>query len=154
MAIPVEPQVVSTPGLTTVPDVARALGVPEAGLLKAYPVVLTSASAEKAAGELTLVLVRGDHRVNEIKLALALGAHSRPAHAEEIERTLGPPGFIGPVGLAGDIEILLDRAVVALDARSGAPGGGTDMTPPSVSLSSTCESKPHFPHRRFEARRR
>jgi prolyl-tRNA synthetase len=109
----VEPQAVSTPGLTTVPDVARALGVPEGGLLKAYPVVLTSASAEKAAGELVLVLVRGDHRVNEIKLALALGAHSRPAHPEEIERTLGPPGFIGPVGLADDIEILLDRAVVA-----------------------------------------
>jgi prolyl-tRNA synthetase len=108
-----EPHAVSTPSLTTVPDVARALGLPEGGLLKAYPVVLTGASAEKAAGELVLVLVRGDHRVNEIKLALALGAHSRPANAEEIARTLGPPGFIGPVGLAGDIEILLDRAVAA-----------------------------------------
>ena len=50
---------------------------------------------------LVLVLVRGDHRVNEIKLAHALGARSRPARTEEIEARIGPPGFIGPVGLAG-----------------------------------------------------
>ena len=42
---------------------------------------------------MVLALVRGDHRLNEIKLRNALGADFRPAHAEEIEPTLGPPGL-------------------------------------------------------------
>jgi prolyl-tRNA synthetase len=49
--------------------------------------------------------------VNEIKLALALGEHVRPARGEEIEDRLGPPGFIGPVG--AQLPVLLDEAVAA-----------------------------------------
>src|SRR5262249_1733060 len=41
----------------------------------------------------------------------ALGALSRPAQAAEIERALGPPGYIGPVGVGDEVEVLLDRAV-------------------------------------------
>jgi prolyl-tRNA synthetase len=100
------PELVETPGLVTVEQVARALEVEPGALLKAYPVVLDS-------GEMKLVVVRGDHRVNEIKLGLALKAPSRPAHPEEVAEKLGPPGFIGPVGT--DLEVLLDEAV--------APGG-------------------------------
>ena len=47
---------------------------------------------------MVLVLIRGDHRLNEIKLRNALGADFRQASAEEIEAELGPVGFIGPVG--------------------------------------------------------
>ena len=47
---------------------------------------------------LVLVLVRGDHRVNEIKLANALGTTFRAAHEDEIRERIGPPGYIGPVG--------------------------------------------------------
>jgi prolyl-tRNA synthetase len=61
--------------------------------------------------ELVLVLVRGDHRVNEIKLQNALGAPSRPAHTEEIAARLGPAGFIGPVGLDGAVRIVLDEGI-------------------------------------------
>jgi prolyl-tRNA synthetase len=61
------------------------------------------------AGELRLVLVRGDHRVNDIKLANALGAAFRPAHASEFEDRIGPAGYIGPVGT--DVPILLDEGV-------------------------------------------
>ena len=104
---------VSTPGLTTVAEVAGALGVPGGALLKAYPVVLDEGGE---GSRVVLVLVRGDHRVNEIKLAKALGARSRPARAEEIAARLGPPGFLGPVGLDGRVEILLDEAAL--------PGGG------------------------------
>src|SRR5580704_10145017 len=100
---PPSPQEVSTPGLSTVAEVAGALEVPTGALLKAYPVVLESD------GRMLLVLVRGDHQVNEIKLAGVLGERSRPARAEEIAARLGPPGFIGPVGLDGRVEILLDR---------------------------------------------
>ena len=58
---------------------------------------------------LTLVMVRGDHRVNEIKLQNALGAEFRPAREEEFAERIGPAGYIGPVG--ADVPILLDDAV-------------------------------------------
>ncbi|MCL2768914.1 MAG: proline--tRNA ligase, partial [Solirubrobacterales bacterium] len=113
------PELVSTPGLTTVAEVAASLGLAQGALLKAYPVV------PQDGGPLMLVMVRGDHRVNEVKLALALGRASRPARAEEIAHALGPPGFIGPVGLDGRVEILLDEAVAA---RAGAEVAGGYVT--------------------------
>jgi prolyl-tRNA synthetase len=101
-----QPELVETPGMTTVEAVSGAFGVPAGALLKAFPVIVDEDA-------MRLVIVRGDHRVNEIKLGLALKQPFRPARPEEIEQRLGPPGFIGPVGT--EIEILLDEAV--------APGG-------------------------------
>ena len=60
-------------------------------------------------GEMKLVMVRGDHRVNEIKLQNALGTPFRGATTDEITQQLGPPGFIGPVGAR--MPILLDAGV-------------------------------------------
>jgi prolyl-tRNA synthetase len=101
-----EPELVDTPGLVTVDQVAGALGVAPGALLKAFPVVVES---EGRPPEMKVVVVRGDHRVNEIKLGLALKTPFRPARPEEVADRLGPPGFIGPVGT--DLEILLDEAV-------------------------------------------
>jgi prolyl-tRNA synthetase len=58
---------------------------------------------------LVMVVVRGDHRVNDIKLTNALGAGFRPAREEEFADRIGPAGYIGPVGI--DVPILLDDAV-------------------------------------------
>src|SRR5262245_46221943 len=96
------PEEVSTPGLTTVADVTASLGVASGTLLKAYPVIVDDKG-------LMLVMVRGDHRVNDIKLTNALGASFRPAQEDEFARRIGPGGFIGPVG--ADAPILLDDAV-------------------------------------------
>ena len=103
------PEEVQTPG----PDDGRrgrrrARRCPPGALLKAYPVIVEDRG-------LVLVLVRGDHRVNDIKLANALG-DAVPARRA---RTSSPSasaraGYIGPVG--ADVPILLDDAV--------APGGG------------------------------
>jgi prolyl-tRNA synthetase len=101
-----EPEPVDTPGATTIDAVAEQLGVPAGGLLKAFPVVV-----EDDRG-LVLVLVRGDHRINEVKLSNALGAPWRPAREEEIAQELGPPGFIGPIG--AKVPVLLDRGIDAL----------------------------------------
>ncbi len=101
-----EPELVATPGMVTVAAVAGELGVPAGALLKAYPVIVDG-------GELKLVMLRGDHRVNDIKLQNALGAEFRPARPEEFEDRIGPAGYIGPVGT--DVPIVLDRGV--------APGG-------------------------------
>ncbi len=97
-----EPERVHTPSATTIDDVCQRLGVSPATLLKAFPVVADGRG-------LVLVLVRGDHRVNEIKLANALGAPFRPAREDEIRDRIGPPGFIGPVG--ANVHVLLDEAV-------------------------------------------
>ena len=64
------------------------------------------------------MLVRGDHRVNEIKLGNALGEIFRPAHETEFEDRIGPAGYIGPVGT--DVPILLDSALSGDSYISGA----------------------------------
>jgi prolyl-tRNA synthetase len=105
------PVEVPTPGLTTIDQVASALDVSAGALLKAFPVVV----GERG---MVMVVVRGDHRVNEIKLQNALGAAFRPARPEEVEERIGPPGSIGPVG--ADLEIVLDEAVADGAYVSGA----------------------------------
>ena len=97
-----EPREVPTPGLTTVAEVSNALGVPDGAALKAVPVVAEDRG-------FVLTLVRGDHRLNEVKLRNALGSGFRLARPEEIESELGPPGFIGPVG--AQVPVLKDAAI-------------------------------------------
>ena len=96
------PELVETPGMTTIDAVVAELGVPAGALLKAFPIVLDGDGMK-------LVVVRGDHRVNEIKLQNTLGQPFRAARAEEIAEALGPPGFIGPVG--SELPVLLDEAI-------------------------------------------
>jgi prolyl-tRNA synthetase len=100
------PQEVHTPGANTIAALAGQLELAEGALLKAFPVV----GEERG---LVLVLLRGDHRVNEFKLARALGEPWRPASEQEIAAQIGPPGFLGPIG--SDVSVLLDAGV--------APGG-------------------------------
>jgi len=101
-----EPRSVSTPGARTIEAVTQALGVPAGALIKAMPVVVDG-------GDPTLVLVRGDHRLNEIKLQNALGAPARPADADEVRELFGSePGFIGPVDTA--VRVVSDEALRGL----------------------------------------
>ena len=97
----------ATPGAKTIEQVAAALELDPSALLKAFPVVTDG-------GEMILALVRGDHRVNQFKLRSALGEDFRAASDEEITSQLGPPGFIGPVGI--ELTILLDDAVAGQEA--------------------------------------
>jgi prolyl-tRNA synthetase len=96
------PEPVHTPGMTTVEAVAADLGVVAGALLKAYPVIADGDAMK-------LVVVRGDHRVNEVKLRTALRGDFRPAHPDEVQERLGPPGYIGAVG--AQMPILLDAGV-------------------------------------------
>ena len=100
------PEAVDTPGARTIEEVSAQLGVPPGALVKAMPVM-------REGGEPLLVLVRGDHRLNEIKLQNAVGGAVRQATAEEIERLIGAPaGFVGPVG--SPVEVLADEALRGL----------------------------------------
>lgn len=97
------PENVVTPGLTTIEAVAGALDVDPSTLLKAMPMV------DELDGTPVLVLVRGDHMLNEIKLQNALGRPLRQAGDEEIEQRFGSAvGFTGPVG--AEVRIVTDRA--------------------------------------------
>ena len=100
------PEPVETPGATTVEQVSGTLGVPPAALIKAMPVFLEGRGP-------ALVVLRGDHRLNEIKLQNALGTPSRPAQHEEVREAFGAePGFIGPVGAR--VEVIADEALRGL----------------------------------------
>jgi prolyl-tRNA synthetase len=96
------PEEVHTPGAMTIDDVARQLGVPAGANLKAFPIVADGRG-------LLLLLMRGNDRVNEIKLRNALGTDFRQAQPDEFEARIGPAGSMGPVG--ADVPVLLDEAV-------------------------------------------
>src|SRR3954464_14041707 len=97
------PEVVDTPGPTTIDQVAGMLGVPAGALIKAMPVVVEGRGP-------VLVLVRGDHRLNEIKLQNHLHAPFKAATEEQVKHEFGThPGFIGPVG--GAIPVIADEAL-------------------------------------------
>ena len=101
------PEPVDTPGATTIEAVTQQLGVPAGALIKAFPVIVGDE------GKPVLALVRGDHRVNEIKLQNALKATFRQANADEVRERFGAePGYIGPVGAS--VEILADEALRGL----------------------------------------
>jgi prolyl-tRNA synthetase len=97
------PEWVDTPGLTTVDEVSGALGLPAGALIKAMPIIVEGRG-------LVLVLLRGDHRLNEVKLRNGMKSDFRQARPEEIEAELGPVGYIGPVG--SGLPIIKDAAIV------------------------------------------
>ena len=90
-----------TPGMTTIEALAGSLGVAAGNLLKAYPVVTGSRG-------LLMVFLRGDHRVNDVKLRNALGEDFRPAREEELAGRGLVPGYLGP---SADVPSLYDEAI-------------------------------------------
>ena len=101
-------RLVETPTQKTCEAVAGLLGI---GLEHTVKSVATMTEAG-----FVLVLVRGDHEVNDIKLARVPGmAGYRMATEAEIAEYLGgEPGFIGPVGPRGEVRVVADRDVAAM----------------------------------------
>jgi prolyl-tRNA synthetase len=101
-----EPRPVDTPGARTIEQVTQMMGVPAGALIKAMPVIANG-------GDPVLVLVRGDHRLNEIKLQNAFGGPARLAEEGEVRAVFGSePGFIGPVG--SSVRVVSDEALRGL----------------------------------------
>ncbi len=105
------PEPVETPGLGKVEEVAAHLGLPAGAFIKALPIVVEGRG-------LVLVLLRGDHRLNEVKLRNGMGVDFRQARPEEIEEKLGPVGFIGPVG--AELPMIRDAALTGGSYVTGA----------------------------------
>jgi prolyl-tRNA synthetase len=103
------PERFATPGVRTIEDLAGGYQAPADRQVKTLVYFLD--------GTLTLVLVRGDHALNEQKLIDATGAVAvRPAQPEEIRAALGAlPGSLGAVGVA-------EHPVIADEALRGRRG--------------------------------
>ena len=99
--LPVE--LISTPGVKTIEQLAQFLGVPEGQTLKAVMY---------AAGErLICAVIRGDLNINEAKLARALGTtHFHLATDDELRAKGIYAGYVSPVGLSG-VHVLADDSV-------------------------------------------
>ncbi|MGC2519018.1 MAG: proline--tRNA ligase [Burkholderiales bacterium] len=99
---------VPTPGKTRCEDVAQLLGLPLERTVKAIAVMHD--------GEFSLLLIRGDHALNEIKAQkISFLDPFRFASDAEIERHLGcKPGYIGPAGIRPEIRVVADRTVAAM----------------------------------------
>lgn len=118
---------VQTPGKTRCQEVAELLGIPLEKMVKAIAVVREEAQ-EGTLTSFVMLLVRGDHELNEIKAHKLIG-NFRFAKDEEIERTLGgPSGFIGPVSEAS-FTLYADRTVAKMsDFVCGANQPGYHLT--------------------------
>ena len=109
-----------TPGQKTIADVASFLKVTQQQILKTIAVI-------DGGGNLILLLLRGDHTLNEIKAAKVLGEF-RFASDEEIHRHMGcRAGYIGPVKAVA--RVLADRTAAAMsDFVCGANDDGFHYT--------------------------
>jgi prolyl-tRNA synthetase len=98
------PERFDTPGVRTIEDLVTGYDAPADRQIKTLVYLLD--------GKLTLVLMRGDHTLNEQKLADATGAAAlRPAQPEEIRDALGAlPGSLGAVGVT-HLPVIADEAL-------------------------------------------
>lgn len=108
-AAPAEPmQKVPTPGKSTCEDVAALLGLPLTRTVKCLMIF--------AADKVQMLLVRGDHSGNEVKIGKLPGLGPwRWANEGEIVAATGcRPGYLGPVGIPTDVPLIVDRTVAAM----------------------------------------
>ena len=118
-----KPLEVHTPGQKTIEDVARFLGVSPKNKIKTLALMAEEKDAKTGKIKLraVVVLMRGDHQLNETKLAAAVGGkETRPMQEDEILQLFrSPAGFLGPLGVewardAKDPErplLLVDKAL-------------------------------------------
>jgi prolyl-tRNA synthetase len=98
------PERFGTPGARTIDDLVKRFDAPADRQIKTLVYLIDDS--------LTLVLLRGDHTLNEQKLIDTTGTTAlRPAHADEIQAALGAqPGSLGAVGVT-DLPVIADEAL-------------------------------------------
>jgi prolyl-tRNA synthetase len=119
---------VPTPDITNCADVAKFLNIP---LEKTVKSLLFAADQEKGPAKLFMLLVRGDHELNEVKASKIPGmAESRFATEAEIKQACNAPaGYLGPVGVSSDVTVVADRTVANMsDFVCGANDAGHHLT--------------------------
>jgi prolyl-tRNA synthetase len=99
---------VATPDTKTIDEVSKLLGIDPSQTAKAVFHIAMVGGEEK----FIFAVVRGDHEMNETKLANAIGAtEMRPATEEEIKAVGSEPGYGSPIDVKGDVTIVADTAI-------------------------------------------
>jgi len=103
-------QKVATPDKTNCAEVAALLNIPLETTVKS---LLFAVDQEKGPAKLFMLLLRGDHELNEVKASKIPGmADSRFATEAEISQACNAPaGYLGPVGVGADVTVVADRTV-------------------------------------------
>lgn len=120
-------QPVETPTQKTCEAVAELLGIDLRETVKSVALIGQDADGND---QFVLALVRGDHQVNEIKLAKlpGLGDYRMASESEIAEHLGSEPGFLGPVAPRSAIRVIADRAVAAMaDMVVGANRAGQHL---------------------------
>jgi prolyl-tRNA synthetase len=98
-----KPLLVHTPGQKTIEDVARFLGVSPKNKIKTLALMANEVDGKsgKTKPRAVILLMRGDHQMNEAKLSSTVaGRETRPMQEEEIQALFrSPAGFLGPIGI-------------------------------------------------------
>ena len=117
---PGQPQtLVPTPGKSTCAQVAELLGVPLTRTVKSLVLATdeVNEAGETMGAKVWLLLLRGDHDMNEVKVSKVPGldAGFRFATVAEIEAHFGAkPGYLGPINLVQPVTLVADREVAVM----------------------------------------
>jgi len=137
----------ATPGKSTCADVAELLGVPLQHTVKSLVLATdnTNAAGEIVKTQIWLLLLRGDHDMNEVKVSKLPGLDGgfRFATVPEIEDHFGcKPGYLGPIGLKKTVQLVVDREVAVMsdwicganepDFHSTGVNWGCDLPEPAL----------------------
>ena len=117
-----KPLEVHTPGQKTIEDVARFLGVSPKNKIKTLAYMANEpvsdkkdAKAGKTRSRAIVVLMRGDHQLNEAKLNATVAVATRPMEEGEIKALFkSPAGYLGPVGIQWAKDLKKDTALPVL----------------------------------------
>jgi prolyl-tRNA synthetase len=104
---------IPTPGKTRCEDVAQMLGVPLTQTVKS---VVLSVEKDEGQREIWLLLIRGDHELNEVKAGKlpGIGEFRFASESEILEHFGTPPGYIGPINVGAAVKIAADRTVALM----------------------------------------
>jgi prolyl-tRNA synthetase len=119
------PLEVHTPGQKTIEDVARFLGVSPKHMLKTLAMMVAGEDVKtgKTEQRALVLLLRGDHQMNEAKLSTAVGGReTRPMREDEMQEFFhSPAGYLGPLGIgwAEDMGVSIKPALLVDEALEG-----------------------------------
>ncbi|HET9407302.1 MAG TPA: proline--tRNA ligase [Candidatus Sulfotelmatobacter sp.] len=115
-----KPLEVHTPGQKTIEEVAKFLGVSPKNKIKTLALMADVADEKgKKKSRAIIVLMRGDHQLNEAKLNATVATATRPMEETEIEALFNSPaGYLGPIGIvwANDLKKDGDRPALLVDS--------------------------------------
>ena len=135
---------VPTPGRTKCEMVAEQLGLPLSQTVKTIALTVESEVADKATKQYFMLLLRGDHELNEVKVnkVPGLGTYRFSTEAEIAEVYGTVPGYLGPVAPKQPVTIVADRTVANMadfvcganevDAHLAGVNWGRDLPEPVV----------------------